>query len=81
MMLGIGECDDEKLLRMIALSGKLSDYLHGVFERAEAPMEPMLFTLAMLLIEGSQDQTKFTRETFLEWMGKQWDAMAKDGLN
>lgn len=81
MMVGIGKFNDAKLRELVESGGKMAELLHVIFEKRELPTEPMLFALAMVLIEGSQDQTKFTRDTFLDWMGKQWDAMAKDGMN
>jgi len=81
MMKGIGRFSDAKLIELLKTAEKMTDLLHTIFESRNLPAEPMLMALAMVLIEGSQDMEKFTRETFLEWMGEQWDAMARDGLN
>lgn len=74
---GVGPFTDEKTEELFKVADKMSDLLQIQFESIGIPVEPMLFSLALMLIEASQDHTKFTRETFLEWMSKQWDAMEK----
>jgi len=74
---GVGPFTDEKTEELFKVAEKMSDLLQLNFQANGIPVEPTLFALALMLIEASQDHTKFTRETFLDWMSKQWDAMEK----
>jgi len=74
---GVGPFTEEKTEELFKLADWMSDLLQASFQANGIPVEPTLFALALMLIEASQDHTKFTRETFLDWMSKQWDAMEK----